>query len=120
MSRKKALIREYKQTSLSAGVYRIRNKETGKSLIGIAVNLNGMINSQRFQLENGSHSDQELQKDWNELRPEAFEFEVLDRLSPQDNPEYDPADDLRVLKEMWIEKLTASGELLYRQSRRRT
>ena len=117
---RKARIREYKETSQPAGIYRVRNSATGKSLVGSTVNLPGMLNRQRFQLEHGSHPDRELQKDWNELGPDAFEFEALDRLEPRDEPAYDSTEDLRVLKEMWLEKLTASGEPLYRQSRRGT
>ena len=117
---RKARMREYKETPRPAGVYRVRNTATGKSLVGSTVDLPGMLNRQRFQLENGSHPDRELQSDWNELGSGAFEFEVLDRLEPKAEPAYDPTEDLRVLKEMWLQKLTVSGEPLYRQSRRGT
>ena len=115
---RKARIREYKETSQPAGIYRVRNTATGKSLIGSSVNLPGMLNRQRFQLEHGSHVDKELQGDWDELGSDAFEFEVLDRLEPKDEPAYDPTADLRVLKELWLEKLTESEVPLYRQSLR--
>ncbi len=114
---RKARIREYKESSLPAGIFRVRNTATGKSLVGSSVNLPGMLNRQRFQLESGSHPDAALQADWNELGPDAFGFEVLDRLKPQEDPAYDPADELDVLLAMWIEKLTASGETLYPRSR---
>jgi hypothetical protein len=117
---RKARIREYKGKSQPAGIYRVRNTRTGKSLVGSTVNLPGMLNRQRFQLEHGSHPDRELQRDWDELGSDAFEFEALDRLKPRDEPAYDPTGDLRVLKEMWLEKLMAAGEPLYRQSRRGT
>jgi len=117
---RKARIREYKETSQPAGIYRVRNTATGKALVGSTVNLAGMLNRQRFQLEHGSHPDKELQRDWDELGSEAFEFEVLDRLKPRNEPAYDPTEDLRVLKEIWLEKLTAAGEPLYKQSRRGT
>ncbi|MFN8177786.1 MAG: GIY-YIG nuclease family protein [bacterium] len=117
---RKARTREYKETPRPAGLYRVRNTATGKSLLGTSTDLPGMLNRQRFQLEHGSHPDRELQSDWNEQGPAAFSFEVLDRLDPKDEPAYDPAEDLRALKEMWLEKLTASGEPLYRQSRRGT
>lgn len=117
---RKARIREYKETSQPAGIYRVRNTTTGKSLVGSTVNLPGMLNRQRFQLGHGSHPDRELQRDWDELGPDAFEFEALDRLEPRDEPAYDPTEDLRVLKEMWLEKLMTVGEPLYRQSRRGT
>jgi hypothetical protein len=70
-------------------------------------------------LSNGLHADRELQRDWNELGPGAFEFEVLDVLTPKKEPEYDPAEDLAVLLEMWREKIVASGESLYGPARRR-
>lgn len=117
---RKARIREYKETPRPAGIYRVRNIKTGKSLIGSTANLPGMLNRQRFQLENGSHPDKELQRDWDELGPDMFEFDVLDQLESRNEPAYDPTGDLRALKEMWIEKIAASGESLYRQSLRGT
>jgi hypothetical protein len=119
-SDRKARIREYKETRQPAGIYRVRNTATGRSLIGSSINLPGMLNRQRFQLEHGSHPDPELQKDWKELGPDAFTFETLDLLKPPDEPTYDPTADLRVLKELWLEKLTESGEPLYQQSLRNT
>jgi hypothetical protein len=117
---RKARIREYKETPRPAGVYRVRNSVTCKSLIGSTTDLPGMLNRLRFQLKNGSHPDRELQRDWSELGSDAFEFETLDQLEPSDEPTYDPTEDLAVLKNMWIEKLTASGEALYQQSKQGT
>lgn len=114
---RKALRRAYKETPRPAGIYRVRNITTGKSLVGSTANLPGMLNRQRFELEHGSHPDRELQNDWNALGADAFEFETIDQLEPKAEPEYDPAEDLRALKEIWIEQLTASGASLYRWSR---
>ncbi len=80
----------------------------------------GVLNRQRFQLENGLHPNKELQRDWNELGPTAFAFDMLDVLRPSDDPDYNPSEDLRTLKTVWLEKLTASGAPLYRQSGRGT
>ena len=115
---RKARIREYKETPRPAGVYRVRNIAIGKSQVGASVNLPGTLNRLRFQLKGGLHPDAELQRDWNRLGADAFEFEVLDQLSPKKEPDYDPIEDLGVLTEMWIEKLTASGESLYGRTRR--
>jgi hypothetical protein len=117
---RKARVRQYKETPRPAGIFRVRNTAKGKSLVGSTPDLPGMLNRVRFQLENGSHPDRELQSDWNELGPGAFEFEVLDQLEPKTEPTYDPIAELRVLKEMWLQKLTDSGEPLYRQSQRGT
>ena len=115
---RKARIREYKETLPPGGVFRVRNTATGKSLVGSSANLPGTLNRHRFQLERGSHPSKELQADWNTLGPDAFEFEVLDQLKPSDKPDYDATEDLQVLKELWIEKLKATGELLYREAGR--
>lgn len=115
---RKALRREYKDTPRPAGLFRIRNTVTGKSLVGSSPDLPGMLNRQRFQLQNGSHPDKELQREWNELGGVAFEVDVLDRLEPKKEPGYDPTQDLRVLKDMWIQKFVAAGVPLYAHSRR--
>ena len=115
---RKELTRQYKQTARPAGVYRVRNTERGISLVGASRDLPGALNRQRFQLEMGSHPDKELQSDWNELGADAFAIEALDELEPSDAPDYDPAEDLRLLKELWLDKLTTAGELLYPMSHR--
>jgi hypothetical protein len=113
---RRARIREYKEMPPDAGIYRIRNTAEGRSLIGATVNLSGGMNRHRFQLKHGSHPDAELQADWNRLGESAFEFTVLDRLEPRDEPSYDPSEELGVLMEMWLDKLAAAGEALYGRS----
>ena len=118
MPDRKELIRHYKETPRPAGVYRVRNIAGGKSLLGSSPDLPAILNRERFQLDAGLHPDKELQKDWRELGPDAFAFETLDRLEPSGAPGCDPGEDLQTLKEMWIERLTASGETLYPHSLR--
>ena len=107
---RKALIREYKETQHPMGVYRVRNTATGQCTIDTSLNLPAMQNRIQAQLRFGAHKDQALQDAWNRIGPEAFEFEILDTISPPDQPDYDPAEDLKTLKEMWIEK-AAQGEI---------
>lgn len=110
---RKARIREYKESHLPAGVFRVRNIAAGRSFVGTSPNLPGMLNRQRFQLEMGSHADKDLQRDWNELGADAFAFEVLDRIEPTADGSDASADDLAALKELWVEKLSATGEQFY-------
>ena len=110
---RKAQIRRYKQTPRPMGVFRVRNTASARSLVGTSVDLPSMLNRQRFQLESGAHSDRGLQADWDAGAPCAFEFEVLDTLEPLDDPGYDPAADLEMLKTVWVERLVESGEALY-------
>lgn len=110
---RKARIRDYKRTPQPAGIYRVRNKVSGRALIGATMNLEGRLNRHRFQLKTGTHPIPELQADWNRHGPDAFEFTVLDTLKPRDEPSHDPRDELGVLEELWLEKLGKSGVALY-------
>ncbi len=110
MDRRKA-IREYKETRRPMGVYRVRNARTGRMLLGSSVDLPSILNRHRATLRLGAHVDRELQRDWNDLGPDAFEFEVLDTLPPPDEPAYDARADLEVLEQLWREKL--AGEPTY-------
>lgn len=113
MNRKDA-IRRYKDTPRASGVYAIRNKADGKVLVGSAVDVAGVLNGQRAQLRFGAHRNRELQLDWNRLGADAFEFEVLDTLTPPEGAaDYDPRDDLAVLEALWIERLQPFGERGY-------
>ncbi len=102
---RKALIRQYKESRRPVGVWRVRNSVNGKSLIGTSVDLPSMLNRQRAQLRMDTHDNKALQKDWNTLGPEAFEFEVLDVLTPPEQAGWDPKDDLRVMEALWLDKL---------------
>ncbi len=106
---RKALTREYKQNARPMGVFRVRNLNTGRWLIGTSVDLPAMLNRQRAQLKLGAHPSKALQKDWNALGPDAFAFETLDTLEPPEEPGYDPTDDLATLKALWIERQGSDG-----------
>jgi len=110
---KKALKRDYKETARPMGVYQIRNTINGKVLIGTSVDLPAILNRLRTQLSYGSHRNRELQKEWNEHGADAFAFEILDALPPSDRPAYDPADDLKTLEELWLEKVSPFEERGY-------
>lgn len=117
---KKTLIREYKETRRPMGVFRVSNTVNGKIFIGTSVDLPAMLNRQQSQLRMGGHPNKELQKDWNELGPDAFEFEVLDTFTPPEAPNYNPKDDLKALEDLWLDKLSPYGERGYNIKPRRT
>jgi len=110
---RKALIRQYKESRRPMGVYRVRNTVNNKALIGAGVELPGILNSHKARLNFGVHENGSLQKDWSELGPDAFEFEILDTLSAPVDPDYDPSEDLRVLEKLWLEKLSPFEERGY-------
>ena len=111
---RKALIRAYKETRRPMGVYRIHNTRDDRSLVGRSVDLPAILNRERVALRFGSHPNAALQRDWATLGPDAFVFEVLDTLTaPEGQPDYDPTEDLRVLEEMWMDRLQVTGERGY-------
>ena len=115
MTDRKALRRAYKETPRPMGVYAVRNTVDGMVLLGGSTDLPGMLNRQRFQLENHASPYRQLQADWDRLGEGAFGFEVLDTLEPPDEPGFDATEDLAQLVEMWRERLGLAEEQLYRR-----
>jgi hypothetical protein len=115
---RKELQREYKERVKPSGVYQVRNLANGKVLLGSSLNLEGLLNRNRFTLRNNSHPNKELQKDWNELGPEQFTFEILEVVQVQDDPNFNLQDELTLLEQIWLEKLQPCGERGYNTSDR--
>lgn len=113
MTNKKELKKEYKRTLQPMGIYQIKNLVNTKIFLGSSKNLEGKLNSIRFQLEMGSHMNRELQADFNKLGKEKFSFAIIDKLEPKEDPDYNYTDDLKVLEDMWIDKLQPFEEKGY-------
>jgi nitrate/nitrite-specific signal transduction histidine kinase len=105
MTDKKELKKIYKQSLQPMGIYQIKNLASEKIYIGRSMDLNGKLNSERFQLKNRMHMNRELQNDFSGLGEEKFSFEILDRLQPKEAPNHDYSGELQALEEMWLEKL---------------
>ena len=111
---RKELVRAYKEARRPMGIYRVHNIRDDKSLIGSSVDLPSALNRERTTLRFGGHRNAALQHDWVALGPDAFVFEVLDTLAPpEDQPGYDPKDDLRTLEQLWRERLQPFGDRGY-------
>ena len=110
---KKELKKQYKQTLPKMGIYQIRNLVYGKIFVGRSKELAGKFNSSKFQLKAGLHMNRALQKDYTTLGEDKFAFEVVDYLAPKDEPGYDYTTDLKVLEQMWLDKLQPFDEKGY-------
>lgn len=111
---RKELVRAYKESPRPMGIYRVHNTRSDRSLVGRSVDLPAILNRERMSLRLGVHNNVPLQRDWAELGPDAFVFEVLDTLeAPEGQPDYDPMDDLKVLESMWLERLQPYDERGY-------
>lgn len=109
--RRKELLEEYKQIKTYMGVIQITNNVSGKIYIAANSNLKNKWLTIQGQLVNGTHPNLLLQKDWKELGPDAFTYEVLEE------KEADKVTDMRwELKQMekpWLEKLQPYGDRGY-------
>lgn len=119
-NKKKELAKEYKQNPPKMGVYQIRNLVNDKVMVGTALNLTGIINSNKFQLKMGGHKNRPLQAEWNEFGAENFVFEVLDELAPNASSEKDYREELALLEEFWFDKLQPFGERGYNEKKKNT
>jgi len=117
---RKALIRQYKETPRTMGVGLVRNLTTGKSLLIAGLDLPSLLNRHQAQLRLNAHNVKALQADWNRQGADTFAFEVLDTLAPSDQPDSDPASDLRALEELWLEKLSPFEPAGYNRPPKRT
>ena len=88
------------------GIGVVRNTANGKVLLLASQDIASLLNRHRAQLRLDAHRNLELQRDWQAGGERRFVFEVVDTLTPKDTPGYDPADDLRALEQLWLEKLT--------------
>jgi hypothetical protein len=110
---KKALKREYKESRAPMGVYRVHNTIADRSLVGSSVNLPAILNRHRAELRMGMHKNRALQQDWTQLGEDAFAFEILDTVTPRDEPGFDGAGEVRALEQLWLERFEPYGERVY-------
>jgi group I intron endonuclease len=113
MKTRKEIHQEYKERVKPSGVYQVKNLANGKVLLGSSLNLEGPLNRHRFMLKIDSHPNKELQKDWNELGPDQFAFEILEVVQVLDHPNFNLKDELTLLEQIWFEKLQPVGERGY-------
>ena len=113
MKTRKDIHREYKERVKPAGVYQVKNTVNGKVLLGSSLNLEGPLNRHKFMLKIGSHTNKALQKDWDELSPDQFVFEILEEVKVKDDPNFNLKDELTLLEQIWLEELQPFGEKGY-------
>ena len=113
MKTNKEMKQEYKLYKSKKGVFLIKNKINGKVLVGSSTDLVAIWNRQKAQLNFNTHPNNELQKDWNELGEEAFEYEILSELKEEEVKEIDYKKEVKELEELYIEEIQPYGEKGY-------
>ena len=117
-NKQKELKREYKQNHPPMGIYQIRNLANEKVFVGSSLNLPGIFNRSKLELEAGSHQNKALQAEWKQFGSEGFAFEILDELEPREAPGFDYREDLVFLEDLWLEKLQPYDERGYNQKKK--
>ena len=106
---RKELAAGYKATRPEAGVYRIVNTRTGRSLIGSTQNLAGMQNRFAFARATNSASalDLRLVADIREFGLAAFTIEVLESVEVKAETAAGLEEELATLLELWRERFAS-------------
>ncbi|MCK9526401.1 MAG: GIY-YIG nuclease family protein [Limnochordia bacterium] len=114
MDRKKELKEEYRRMKPAMGVFSICSQETNKHYLEGTTNLKAAINRSIFQLNFGSHPNQDLQRDWNKQGEASFTVTIIDELpySENETPKHYKEEVLE-LKEIWQEKFRLDGLSFY-------
>jgi hypothetical protein len=114
MKTKKEIRDEYKSMKFRVGIFQIKNIKDDRIFLKATSDLDRAFNSDLFQLKAGMHSNQQLQRDWNNLGTENFEFKIFDELKIKDTEA--PTDinqELNELLEMHLTELKSNGQHLY-------
>ncbi|MHA6531938.1 GIY-YIG nuclease family protein [Paenibacillus sp. BAC0078] len=122
-SKRKELAYNYAHSHRPMGVYRIVNTQNDKSLVGSSLNLEGVWNKHQFMLEIGNHDNKTLQADWKEYGKEAFSFEILEQIKPEEDFVAEVSELAKYrkllpdLEDKWMQQLAPYGERGYHKQK---
>lgn len=108
---RRALVRDYKEREVQAGIYAVRCAPTGAVWVGGAPDVSTRQNGVWFTLRMGGHSCANLQAAWKTHGEAAFAFEVVEVLDDQKLERLGKASLLAERKAHWRATLNAEGLL---------
>lgn len=109
MSGRKALLREYRERKVEAGIFAVRCTATGEAWIGATPDLSTRQNGVWFSLRLGSHREKSLQAAWNAQGAEAFVFEIVETVDIEGLDVAMRNSKLKDRRAHWIATLNATG-----------
>jgi hypothetical protein len=115
MHDKRDLKRQYLEAPTRAGVLAIRHLPSGRLLVDGSPNAQAALNRHAFELRMGQHRNLAMQHDWNRDGEAGFSFDVLDVLTPSDDPAGDTRRELQALLSLWCEEMGVSLAGVYGQ-----
>lgn len=113
MKTRKELKDAYKQMKFRMGIFQIRNTSNGKIMLGSSSDLRAAWNSQRLQLELGSHPNKALQREWKQFGPGHFVYEILEEIEQPEGEPFDPRRELKALLALYLESKQPFGDTGY-------
>lgn len=122
-ARRKELAYNYAHSHRPMGVYRIINTRNDKSLIGSSLNLEGVWNKHKFMLDIDKHDNKQLLEDWRQYGEDAFRFEILEQIKPEEDFVADVTELAKYkkllpdLESKWLEQLSPYGERGYHKAK---
>ena len=105
-SRREA-IRDWKERKVCAGVYTVRCAATGEAWVAGSRNIDAQQNSLWFGLRSGGHANRAMHAAWVAHGPDAFSFEVLERIEDDDLTPLGRADLIKARERHWLAALGA-------------
>ncbi len=109
MSGRKALLREYKERKVEAGIYAVRCATSGEVWIGATPDLSTRQNGVWFSLRQGGHREPSLQAAWNAHGADAFAFEAVEAVDTEGLDRFGRDSRLKERRAHWIATLNATG-----------
>lgn len=109
MNGRKALVRDYRDRKVEAGIYAVRCAASGEAWVGATPELATRQNGIWFSLRHGSHSDKTLQAAWAAHGEAAFSFEALEAIDDENLGPLGKSSLLKERRAAWIEALDARG-----------
>lgn len=116
MERKKELKQQYKETAIEAGIYQIKNTANNKVFVGSTKNFK-TLNGVKFQLETNTHTNKQLQQEWDHFGKDVFTFDVLEKLKKKEDPYFNEKEALSELETKWLDQLQPYGEHGYNKQK---
>lgn len=109
MNGRKALVRDYRDRKVEAGIYAVRCAASGEVWVGATPDLATRQNGLWFTLRHGSHMDQALQAAWRVHGEPAFSFESVETIDDEALGPLGRASLLKERRKAWMERLDARG-----------
>lgn len=109
MSGRKALLREYKERKVEAGIYAVRCLATDQVWVGSTADLSTRQNGIWFSLRLGSHREKSLQAAWTAHGADAFAFEPVETIDVEGLDRFGRDSRLKERRQHWIAALNATG-----------